>query len=333
MFPYQARRTRLLRRMFKLLYGRRQARLRAAVAAGLRCSAWPSRWALAVLGGRRLRRRDPVPPVPCCGGAGQPGGWPGCRGAARRPASRPRRTRRLLPAIAGGRRRSCGLAAFYRALAIGTMSIVAPIAATGMALPVAVGFAQGDHPGPLQLAGMGLAASAWRWPAVKPPSRPAAVGPKRGPRPSAGPASAWRCWPRSGSGRSPSAFVQRRELDVGLGAAGARVGCLLPLGGAIVLSSSAPDVRAARRWRRSQSSVCSTCPPTGCTPWPPVTGCSAWWPSDPPCIPSSPCCWLRVVLRERVDQIAGGRDHRRPGWRRRDRGWVMRSRLIAIAAW
>jgi drug/metabolite transporter (DMT)-like permease len=40
-----------------------------------------------------------------------------------------------------------GLAAFYRALAIGTMSIVAPIAATGVALPVLVGIATGDDPG------------------------------------------------------------------------------------------------------------------------------------------------------------------------------------------
>src|SRR4051794_24443635 len=39
-----------------------------------------------------------------------------------------------------------GLGAFYRALAIGTMSIVAPISATGLALPVVVGLARGDQP-------------------------------------------------------------------------------------------------------------------------------------------------------------------------------------------
>jgi drug/metabolite transporter (DMT)-like permease len=38
-----------------------------------------------------------------------------------------------------------GLAGFYRALAIGTMSIVAPISATGVALPVIVGIATGDR--------------------------------------------------------------------------------------------------------------------------------------------------------------------------------------------
>jgi drug/metabolite transporter (DMT)-like permease len=40
-----------------------------------------------------------------------------------------------------------GLVAFYRALAIGTMSIVAPVASTGVALPVIVGLAGGDDPG------------------------------------------------------------------------------------------------------------------------------------------------------------------------------------------
>jgi drug/metabolite transporter (DMT)-like permease len=42
------------------------------------------------------------------------------------------------------------LMAFYRALAIGTMSIVAPIASTGVALPVLVGLVTGDQPGLLR---------------------------------------------------------------------------------------------------------------------------------------------------------------------------------------
>lgn len=50
-----------------------------------------------------------------------------------------------------------GLAAFYRALAIGTMSIVAPIAATGVALPVIVGLIGGDDPGPVSSAGLAFA--------------------------------------------------------------------------------------------------------------------------------------------------------------------------------
>lgn len=54
----------------------------------------------------------------------------------------------------------CGIAAlgcFYSGLAIGTMSIVAPISATGVALPVIVGLARGEEPGPLTSAGLVLA--------------------------------------------------------------------------------------------------------------------------------------------------------------------------------
>jgi drug/metabolite transporter (DMT)-like permease len=46
------------------------------------------------------------------------------------------------------------LAAFYRGLAIGTMSIVAPVAATGAAVPVLVGVLGGERPGSLQVAGI-----------------------------------------------------------------------------------------------------------------------------------------------------------------------------------
>lgn len=50
-----------------------------------------------------------------------------------------------------------GLMCFYRALAIGTMSIVAPIAATGVALPVLVGIATGDRPGLVRSVGLAAA--------------------------------------------------------------------------------------------------------------------------------------------------------------------------------
>jgi drug/metabolite transporter (DMT)-like permease len=49
------------------------------------------------------------------------------------------------------------LGAFYRALAIGTMSVVAPISATAAAVPVLVGLAEGERPGGLQIAGMAAA--------------------------------------------------------------------------------------------------------------------------------------------------------------------------------
>jgi len=49
------------------------------------------------------------------------------------------------------------LAAFYRGLAIGTMSIVAPISATGASVPVLVGLASGDRPSAVVLAGIAVA--------------------------------------------------------------------------------------------------------------------------------------------------------------------------------
>lgn len=45
-------------------------------------------------------------------------------------------------------------AAFYRALAIGAMSVVAPIAATSAAIPVLYGFVDGERPAALQWLGM-----------------------------------------------------------------------------------------------------------------------------------------------------------------------------------
>jgi drug/metabolite transporter (DMT)-like permease len=63
----------------------------------------------------------------------------------------------ILAGLAAGLFGIAGLSAFYRALAIGTMSIVAPIASTGVALPVLVGIATGDQPGLLR--SLGLAAA------------------------------------------------------------------------------------------------------------------------------------------------------------------------------
>ena len=50
-------------------------------------------------------------------------------------------------------------ALFYQGLALGTMSVVAPIAGTGLVVPVVVGLLQGERPHPLQLAGIALAAA------------------------------------------------------------------------------------------------------------------------------------------------------------------------------
>jgi drug/metabolite transporter (DMT)-like permease len=52
---------------------------------------------------------------------------------------------------------SAALAAFYRGLSIGTMSIVAPISATGAIVPVLYGVFSGERPGTLQMAGIAVA--------------------------------------------------------------------------------------------------------------------------------------------------------------------------------
>jgi uncharacterized membrane protein len=63
-------------------------------------------------------------------------------------------TRAALCALGAGTAGIVALGAFYKALAIGTMSIVAPISATGVVLPVIVGIATGDRPGPIVVAGL-----------------------------------------------------------------------------------------------------------------------------------------------------------------------------------
>jgi drug/metabolite transporter (DMT)-like permease len=57
-------------------------------------------------------------------------------------------------ALAGGLSGVLGLGCFYRALAIGTMSVVAPISSAGVALPVVVGIATGNRPSVVTAAGL-----------------------------------------------------------------------------------------------------------------------------------------------------------------------------------
>ena len=47
-----------------------------------------------------------------------------------------------------------GLGAFYAAMAMGTVSVVAPIASLGVVVPVIVGLAQGEEPAAIQLVGL-----------------------------------------------------------------------------------------------------------------------------------------------------------------------------------
>lgn len=50
-----------------------------------------------------------------------------------------------------------GLASFYAALALGTMGVVAPLAATGAVVPVLVGLVRGEQPSAVQAAGIAVA--------------------------------------------------------------------------------------------------------------------------------------------------------------------------------
>lgn len=60
-------------------------------------------------------------------------------------------------ALASGVAGAIALAAFYGALATGTMSVVAPVASLGAAVPVLLGVATGDQPSAIAWVGMGVA--------------------------------------------------------------------------------------------------------------------------------------------------------------------------------
>jgi drug/metabolite transporter (DMT)-like permease len=60
-------------------------------------------------------------------------------------------------AVGAGGAGCAALAAFYRGLAIGTMSIVAPVSAAGAIVPVLAGVVSGERPGTLQVIGIAVA--------------------------------------------------------------------------------------------------------------------------------------------------------------------------------
>jgi drug/metabolite transporter (DMT)-like permease len=60
-------------------------------------------------------------------------------------------------AMAGSASGLIGIAAMYRGMAVGSISIVAPISATGAVLPVLYGLVRGERATPTQVLGMGLA--------------------------------------------------------------------------------------------------------------------------------------------------------------------------------
>lgn len=75
-----------------------------------------------------------------------------------------------------------GLAGLFRGMAVGTISIVAPISATGAAIPVIVGLATGEQPTPLQGAGIVLAIVGVMLASREPDDTPSSFAP----RPSSG---------------------------------------------------------------------------------------------------------------------------------------------------
>lgn len=62
----------------------------------------------------------------------------------------------LVWALVAGVLQPVALALFFEALATGKMGVVAPIGATGVAVPVVIGLVQGERPAALQLAGIAL---------------------------------------------------------------------------------------------------------------------------------------------------------------------------------
>lgn len=85
-----------------------------------------------------------------------------------------------LPVLLGSIAAVVGLGALYRGLAVGAMSVVAPISATAAVIPVVVGLATGDHPSALQGVGIAIAlvgvALAAREPAAEGEGRVTASG-------------------------------------------------------------------------------------------------------------------------------------------------------------
>lgn len=69
----------------------------------------------------------------------------------------PPQVKYLLDGAAGGLLVTIALLAFYRALAIGVMSVVAPIAASGVVIPVVLGLVGGERPSDLRLVGAAVA--------------------------------------------------------------------------------------------------------------------------------------------------------------------------------
>jgi drug/metabolite transporter (DMT)-like permease len=60
----------------------------------------------------------------------------------------------IAAAVGAGLGLTVGVAAFFQAMVVGTMSVVAPISATGVIVPIAAGIVRGERPGAAQAIGI-----------------------------------------------------------------------------------------------------------------------------------------------------------------------------------
>ena len=196
-------------------------------------------WGVADFSGGSLTRR-----LPTLAGDGDLAGAPGssrCSWRSRSAATsgRGRSCSGCWPGIGGG----VGLASFYRALSIGTMSVVSPVAACGAVVPFAIAIATGERPSHLAIGGAVFALGG----AVL-----ASVDERRSGRPSARarwrlpPAPRWRSVCSSTSSGSAS-----REGDALSTLFGARVGSLAFLVGRVRVRRDT-DARTASLARRGR---------------------------------------------------------------------------------
>jgi len=126
----------------------------------------------------------------------------------------------IWPVLVGGLAGSVAIATFYKALAIGTMSIVAPITATSAFIPLLWGLARGERPGAVQLAGVVLAVAGVVLASVEQPRRGDRVGAGALPgEPAVEPVVEPDATPVPEHGARPDPDVQRRAVILALLAA------------------------------------------------------------------------------------------------------------------
>jgi drug/metabolite transporter (DMT)-like permease len=180
---------------------------------------------------------------------------------------------KFLVAAAGGAAVVLALGAFYRAMALGSVSVVATIGALGLLVPVAGGIAQGETPEGLQAVGGAVAVAA-------------VVLVAREPDPE------WRAANRASVGLAALAALGFGTfflaIDDAAGNDPAWTIAAARAGGVTVLLALALALRPEPPCSRSAASTSS---PTRCTPWPPPTACSPWSPLRRPSIRRSRCCW------------------------------------------